>query len=150
MVGHKVLALGMGVRISRGEPNMERISWNEYWFNIARIVSTRATCPRKQVGCVIISNNRILATGYNGSRQGEPHCTSVGCDIRSNHCKRAVHAEINAIDQYLRPQRAIRILDSGLGLEMYCTLQPCKKCVKEINKYLPDMKIYYEEEYDNR
>ena len=55
----------------------ERMGWNEYWFTIARVVSTRATCPRKQVGCVIVADNRILATGYNGSEPGEPHCTEV-------------------------------------------------------------------------
>lgn len=150
MVDRLILAQEVGVRILDGEPIMERIGWNEYWFNIASIVSTRATCPRKQVGCVIVADNRILSTGYNGSEPGKPHCTEVGCDIRSNHCKRAVHAEINALKQYLQTVRSIRMLKSGEGLSMFCTLQPCRKCARELKKYLPDMKIYYEEEYDNR
>lgn len=114
------------------------------------MVSTRATCPRRQVGCVITYNHRIISTGYNGARKGDAHCIEVGCIIISNHCKRAKHAEINAIEHYLQPDNAIRILTDGEGLEMYCTLQPCKKCEKEINKYLPKMKVYYEEEFDNR
>lgn len=127
---------------------MERIDWPEYWFSIARVVATRATCPRKSVGCVIVSNNRILSTGYNGARPGEPHCTEVGCDIQRGHCKRAKHAEINALELYLQPLQAIRIVpDGGSGLELYCTLEPCKNCMKELCKYLPKMKIYFEEKY---
>ena len=129
---------------------MERSEWPEYFFNIARIVSTRATCPRRQVGAVIVSGNRICSTGYNGSKPGAPHCTDVGCDIKSNHCKRTIHAEINAVYQYLQPPKSIRLLTDSSDLVMYCTLQPCRRCEKEIKKYLPDMKVYYEEPYDNR
>lgn len=129
---------------------MGRIDWPEYWFAIARVVATRATCPRKQVGAVIVSNNRILSTGYNGAGANKQHCTEVGCNIQQGHCSTAIHAEINALQLYFQPIRGIRILDDGKGLEMYVTLQPCKKCQKEIDKYLPKMKIYYEEENNNR
>jgi dCMP deaminase len=128
----------------------ERVSWDEYFFGIANVVSTRATCPRRQVGCVITYNKRILATGYNGAKPGHPHCLQSGCVMVSGHCKRSVHAEINALDQYLQPELSIRILNKGEGLVMYCTLQPCHKCEKEIKKYLPEMTILWEEDYDNR
>ena len=50
-------------------------------MNIAREVSTRSTCDRKFVGAVIVRDKSILATGYNGSPAGLPHCTEVGCLI---------------------------------------------------------------------
>lgn len=83
-----------------------RPSWRDYYLNLAKDVSSRATCPRAQVGAVIVLDNRILTTGYNGALAGQPHCTKVGCDIRLingvEHCNRAVHAEVNAIAQAAR------------------------------------------------
>ena len=150
MVDRLILAQEIGVRLLEGEPfNMERASWDDYFIGIARSVSSRATCPRKQVGAVIVGDKRILATGYNGARKGDPHCTDVGCDIKSGHCKRVVHAEINALEQYLQPVNAIRILNDGEGLTLYITLQPCRICKKELKKYLPKMEIVYAEEYYN-
>ncbi|MBU1173343.1 MAG: dCMP deaminase, partial [Proteobacteria bacterium] len=64
-----------------------RPSWNDYFLAIAKVVSRRSTCPRAHVGAVIVSHdNRILATGYNGSPLGEPHCDDIGCLIVDNHC----------------------------------------------------------------
>lgn len=56
-----------------------RPSFDQTFMEIAGIVSKRATCPRLQVGSVITVDNRIIATGYNGSPAGLPHCTEVGC-----------------------------------------------------------------------
>ena len=50
-----------------------RKPWPEYFMDIAKDVSTRATCDRKHVGAVIVRNNRVLSTGYNGSIPGAPH-----------------------------------------------------------------------------
>lgn len=78
---------------------MERLSWDEYFINIAREVSRRATCPRASVGAVIVKDHRILSTGYNGAAPGEPHCTDEGCIIVDSHCTRVIHAEVNAVAQ---------------------------------------------------
>lgn len=73
-------------------------SWDEYFSHIAQAVSTRASCPRATVGCVIVNEeHRILATGYNGAPSGKQECIEVGCDVVEGHCLRAVHAEMNAI-----------------------------------------------------
>ena len=63
--------------------------------------SQRSTCPRAQVGAVIVDPtvNRILATGYNGALSGESHCSEIGCLVEDGHCQRAIHAEVNAIAQ---------------------------------------------------
>lgn len=78
---------------------MNRPDWDEYFLDIAYSVGQRATCPRATVGAVIVKDNRILATGYNGAPAGEPHCTDEGCIIEDGHCQRAIHAETNAIAQ---------------------------------------------------
>ncbi|KKM77674.1 hypothetical protein LCGC14_1367660 [marine sediment metagenome] len=52
----------------------DRISWDEYFFKIAELVATRATCPRKSVGSVLVKDKKIIGTGYNGAKSGEPHC----------------------------------------------------------------------------
>lgn len=79
---------------------MKRLSWDDYFQTIAETVSRRATCPRAQVGAVIVKNNRILSTGYNGAASGEPHCLEAGCILENGrYCQRAIHAETNAVAQ---------------------------------------------------
>ncbi len=76
---------------------MIRPGWDLYFIRIAKEVASRSTCPRAAVGAVIVKDDKILATGYNGAPAGKPHCIDVGCDMRDGHCKRAVHAETNAL-----------------------------------------------------
>ena len=101
-----------------------RPDWNQYFLQIATTVATRATCPRRHVGAVVVLNNRILATGFNGSMAGMPHCEDVGCDIVDNHCQNVLNAEMNAVAQAAR--NGIR-LD---GATCYCTASPCWPCFK--------------------
>lgn len=76
-----------------------RPDWDTYFFEMARLVSKRATCPRASIGVVIVDDaHRVISTGYNGARAGEPHCADVGCTIFADHCVRARHAEISALD----------------------------------------------------
>ena len=65
---------------------MQRVSWDEYFMNIAAVVATRSTCPRKYVGSVIVRDRTILSTGYNGSIRGMPHCSDVGHMMENDHC----------------------------------------------------------------
>lgn len=111
---------------------MTRPGWNEYFMNIARLVATRSTCLRRQVGCVVVKDRRILATGYNGAPSGVAHCGEVGClretqgipaGERHELC-RGVHAEQNAIIQGARHGVSL------LGATAYCTTQPCSICTK--------------------
>ena len=75
-----------------------RLSWDDYFYQIAKTVASRATCPRATCGAVIVTrDNRIQATGYNGAPSGKPHCIDVGCDIINGHCIRSYHAEMNTL-----------------------------------------------------
>jgi len=103
-----------------------RVSWDQYFMNIAREVATRSTCPRKHVGAVIVREKVILSTGYNGSIRGLPHCDEVGHLMEDGHCVRTIHAEANAI---------IQAASHGVRLEggdIYVTASPCWNCFKMI------------------
>ena len=103
-----------------------RVSWDEYFMNIARVVATRATCDRKHVGAVLVRDKTILSTGYNGSIRGLPHCSEAGHMMEDGHCVRTVHAEANAIIQAAKNGVAI---DGGT---VYTTASPCWPCFKLI------------------
>ncbi|MFQ6675774.1 MAG: cytidine/deoxycytidylate deaminase family protein [Fidelibacterota bacterium] len=117
-----------------------RVSQEAYFMNIAREVSTRATCDRKHVGAVIVREKTILSTGYNGSIRGLPHCDDVGHEMENDHCVRTIHAEANAIVQAAR--NGVTINDS----EIYITASPCYDCFKMIAN-AGIRKVYYGEFY---
>jgi dCMP deaminase len=78
----------------------ERTSRHHLYVGIALEYSRRSTCTRGQVGAVLVRDNRILSAGYNGAPSGQAHCTEVGCwlpDGEFGGCKRAIHAEANAL-----------------------------------------------------
>ena len=101
-----------------------RPSWDAYFLQIAATVSGRSTCLRRSVGAVLVRDRRILATGYNGSPEGLPHCTDVGCLIIDGHCVRTLHAEQNALLQ------AAAHGVSTEGSTIYVTSEPCLQCTK--------------------
>jgi dCMP deaminase len=103
-----------------------RVSWDEYFMNIARVVATRATCDRKHVGAVVVRDKTILSTGYNGSIRGLPHCSEAGHMMEEGHCVRTVHAEANAIIQAAKNGVSID------GCSVYTTASPCWPCFKLI------------------
>ena len=108
------------------EPAPERVPWDVYFMNIAQVVASRSTCPRKFVGAVIVRDKTILSTGYNGSIRGMPHCTEVGHMMEADHCVATIHAEANAIIQAAKNGVMI---DGGA---IYVTASPCWSCFKMI------------------
>ena len=105
---------------------MARVSWEEYFMNIAKQVASRSTCDRKHVGALIVRDKTILSTGYNGSIRGMPHCDEIGHLMENGHCVRTTHAEQNAIVQ------AAVHGSSTEGGTLYSTHSPCKICAKII------------------
>lgn len=114
--------------------------WTEYFFKIADVVATQATCDRANVGCVIVKDKRILSTGYNGSLPGAPHCDDVGHDMVDGHCIRTVHAEKNAIGWAARYGTSLK------GSSMFLTHFPCLDCFQDI-VIAGIAKVYYKEAY---
>lgn len=101
-----------------------RTDWDSYFMEIAKVVSSRATCDRKHVGAVLVRDRIILSTGYNGSIRGLPHCSEVGHMMEDGHCVATIHAEANAVIQAAR---------TGVGIDgatIYTTASPCWPCFK--------------------
>ena len=111
---------------------MERPDNDEYFMEMAFLVSKRSTCIRRKVGAVIVKDKRVLSTGYNGSPKGTQHCETLGCireqmkipsGTRHELC-RGVHAEQNAIVQ------AAYFGTSVNESTIYTTTYPCSMCAK--------------------
>ena len=112
-----------------------RAGWDEYFMEIADLVKTRSTCLRRNVGAVIVRENHIISTGYNGPPSGIAHCEDLGGCYREmlnvpsgqrHELCRALHAEQNAIIQ------AAKVGVSTENATIYITHQPCVICAKMI------------------
>ena len=131
---------------------MSRLDIHEYYMNIAVQVSLRSTCIRRKVGAVIVKDNRILATGYNGAPSGLPNCID-DCKrcYRSAHnipsgqmldmCY-AVHSEQNAIMNALKTGEDLK------GAVLYVNTYPCVTCFK-LTIQAGIQEVYYIDEYEN-
>lgn len=99
---------------------------DEYYLGIALAVSRRSTCLRRHYGCVIVKDDIIIATGYNGSPRGKENCCDRGSCKRSNSARYtnyencdSVHAEQNALIATSRD----RLVDSTVYLACECIAQ---------------------------
>ena len=116
----------------------KRIDWDEYFMSICLLTSIRSSCNRLHVGCLIVRDNRILSTGYNGFLAGYPHKSIV----KNNHEQATVHAEQNAISHAAR--NGININKS----KAYITHYPCINCFKSLLSSGIN-EIYYLNNYKN-
>lgn len=122
------------------DPNVRRSATrptrDEYFMLIAVATRERANCLGRHVGAILVSDQRIIATGYNGTPMGFPNCDEGGCH-RCAHPESyplgqaydvciCVHAEQNALLQ------AARLGYSVQGATCYSTLRPCFGCLKEL------------------
>lgn len=113
----------------------ERPSWDMYYMDIAKVVAHRSNCIKRRVGAVLIRDNRIISTGYNGTPRGVKNCSDGGCErcrsfltpsgTKLDEC-RCSHAEENAI-----VQSAFHGI-STKGATIYTTFSPCLTCTKMI------------------
>ena len=104
--------------------SQSRISKENYYLDIAQTVSERSTCMRRRFGAIIVKNDVIVSTGYNGAPRGRKNCTDLQFCLRENlqiprgeryELCRSVHAEANAIIAAPREQML------GSTLYMCCT-----------------------------
>lgn len=112
----------------------DRPTWQKYFMEMAYLASQRSTCLRRKVGAVLVRDNQILSTGYNGSPKNISHCSQTGClreklnvpSGEKHELCRGVHAEQNAIIQCAINGSSTR------NAVLYCTNQPCSICAKLI------------------
>jgi dCMP deaminase len=123
---------------------------DNYFMNIAIMVSKASTCLRDKVGCIIVKDNIIIATGYNGAPSKTKHCEYIGCYRNINGIEQAkdinkcrgAHAEINALLQCSKSNNITQ------NATIYCTLQPCLFCTKAIINASIIRIVYKEPHYD--
>ena len=131
---------GSPAAVSRDEPQAARDARenrHKYFMNIALAVRLRANCKGNRVGAIVVLDNRIISTGYNGTPENMVNCLDGGCYRCANRDKAyksgeaydlciCVHAEQNAI------LAAARFGISTAGSTMYTTMRPCFGCAKEM------------------
>ena len=123
---------------------MERISKTDYYLGIAEEVAKRSTCLRRQYGAVIVKNDEIISTGYNGAARGMTNCCDVGeCWREANNIPHgtqyetcvAVHAEQNAIISASRQEMlgsTLYLAGFENGEKMTSGVKPCVICERMI------------------
>ena len=124
---------------------MERVSKHNYYLDIAQTVAERATCKRKMFGAIIVKNDSIISTGYNGAPRGRKNCTDLGICMRDKlniprgeryELCRSVHAEANAIiaasrDQMLGATLYMACVNAKTG-ELEAGTSSCMMCKRQI------------------
>lgn len=115
-----------------------RMSWTEYFSSISILVSKRSSCSRLNVGCVLVKDNRILSTGYNGHIPGFPH-ESIVVD---NSEQLTIHAELNAILDAASRGVSVKNCDA------YITHFPCLNCLKSLLT-IGCKNVFYLSDYKN-
>lgn len=116
-----------------------RLDWDEYFMSLALLISCRSPSERLHVGAVIVRDNRVVASGYNGFPAGAPH-HSVMLD---GHEINTIHAEQNAISDAAK--RGVSID----GSTIYITHYPCVHCAKYIISS-GIRAVFYFEDYRNQ
>ncbi len=116
---------------------MDRPSWQETYFNVAKVIAQRSPDPHTKVGAVIVKNGVIIGTGYNGSPRGFKLRFNWYTEEKYNY---VIHAEMNAI------ANAQSVGVSVVDADIYLTLSPCHDCIKLLiqNRI---RNIYYLDEY---
>jgi dCMP deaminase len=142
-------------------PRIKQVQWDHYYMQVSLTVAMRANCTGQHVAAVLVFNNRIISTGFNGTPSGFPNCTDGGCErCRQRHLPLeqrepvfrregkhldlciCVHAEANAFLSAAR--EGIRTA----GATLYVTHKPCFTCLKEAVQAGVE-RIVYLYEYDH-
>lgn len=136
--------------------SVRRPNWDDYFLNIAVTVAQRADCTRRKVGAVIVKDQRIVSTGYNGASSGQPGCLTDGACPRGQHWQNGHRCggckDLWPCDKSVQPSSSY---DTGAGsciavhaeanaliyadyekcqeATLYCTDAPCDGCRKLVN-----------------
>lgn len=133
-----------------------RPSWDEYFLDIAFLVAKRSTCLRRHFGAVIVKDNIIVSTGYNGAARGEPNCIDTSRCIREEYnvpqgeryelCV-AVHAEMNAIiaGDPVKMQGSTIYISGYTGEGKSASSEPCLLCRRVIKNAMIKRVVYRDE-----
>jgi dCMP deaminase len=120
------------------DTQLKQQRYNKMWMDMAQALQQLSHCKRKQVGCVVVREGRVISTGWNGTPSGFDNCCE---DSLGTTLAYTIHAEANALDKIAK--------QGGLGAEganLYVTLQPCLQCsVRILNSGISS--VFYRESY---
>lgn len=128
-------------------PDWLRPSWDTYFMQMAYLASSRSNCMKRRIGAILVSDNRVVATGYNGTARGMPNCNEGGCTRCNSNTRCGInlgaclclHAEENAM------------LEGGAskakGATLYSTTAPCLGCARKIVQ-VGVIRVVYDLEYN--
>lgn len=108
-----------------------RPDWDSYFMKLATLAASRSNCMKRKVGCVIVRDRRVIATGYNGTPRHLKNCFNGGCprcnggDSHALHTCLCLHAEENALLEAGRDR-------VGRNAILYCDTCPCLTCSVKI------------------
>jgi dCMP deaminase len=113
---------------------VQRPNWDDYFMNIAKVVSSRSNCIKRKVAAIIVKDKRVISTGYNGTPRGTRNCNEGGCPRCNSLAASGTnldeclcsHGEENAIVQ--ASYHGVPLKDAII----YSTLAPCLLCAKMI------------------
>ncbi|KAI9003896.1 cytidine deaminase-like protein [Hyaloraphidium curvatum] len=120
-----------------------RPSWDTYFMHLAALAARRSNCMKRRVGCILVRDKRVIATGYNGTPRGVRNCNEGGCarcnvgtkcGVNLDTCL-CLHAEENALLEAGRERVEGRYaLDpsSQSSATLYCNTCPCLQCAKRL------------------
>ena len=140
---------GVGIVCTMKQQGQARPDWDTYFMDIAAVVARRGNCSRRQVAAVIVKDQRLISTGYNGTPRGVKNCCEGGCARCASDAPSGsglgecicCHAEENAITQAAYHGIAVQ------GATLYCLLTPCLICAKMIiNAGIKE--VVFENEYE--
>lgn len=116
--------------LNLADPDRLRPSWDSYFMRLANLAALRSNCMKRQVGCVLVRDKRVIATGYNGTPRGLKNCNEGGCERCNDSANYSgaslgtclcLHAEENALLESGRDR-------IGQGSTLYCNTCPCLTC----------------------
>ncbi len=125
---------------------MARVSKENYYLDIAQTVASRSTCLRKAYGAIIVKNDVIVSTGYNGAPRGRKNCSDIGTCLREEmkiprgeryELCRSVHAEANAIiyasrEEMLGATLYMACIDPMKNGELVSGTSSCAMCKRTV------------------
>ncbi|KAJ3335731.1 Deoxycytidine monophosphate (dCMP) deaminase [Gonapodya sp. JEL0774] len=134
-------------------PDRLRPGWDTYFMLLSYLAARRSNCMKRRVGCIVVRNQRVIATGYNGTPRGVRNCNEGGC-ARCNSSNMesgagldtclCLHAEENALLEAGRERTESR--PSGdAGTTLYCNTCPCLGCAKKIVQVGVNEVVYAQE-----
>ncbi|KAI8610441.1 cytidine deaminase-like protein [Chytriomyces sp. MP71] len=114
-----------------------RPNWDLYFMSLCDLAARRSNCMKRRVGCVVTKDNRVIATGYNGTPKGLRNCNEGGCPRCNDGVAKmgegielciCLHAEENALLEAGRE----RVSGGGGRAVLYCNTCPCVQCARKI------------------